>query len=91
MTAAEDATPTFACPDLMAAMIVALDIDMKRLSHPWNRVLVQHAVARCATCASRGACRQWLGGAHDHSAGSQDFCPNAGLFDRFKGPSVPAD
>jgi uncharacterized protein DUF6455 len=91
MNAAKGRTPTLACPDLMAAMILALDIDVECLSRPWNRETVQFAVARCASCASRVACRQWLGGAHDGSAGYGDFCPNADLFDWFKCQSAYLD
>ena len=90
-TAADDPIPTIACPDLMAAMIVALDIDVDCLSRPWNRGSVQYAVARCASCASRAACRQWLSGTRDGLAGYEDFCPNADLFDWFKGQSATAD
>ena len=91
MTAANDSTPTLACPDLMATMILALDIDVGCLSRPWNLETMRFAVARCASCASRVACRQWLGGAQDGSAGYEDFCPNADLFDWFKGQSAPVD
>jgi hypothetical protein len=75
----------------MAAMIVALDIDVDCLSRPWNRGSVQYAVARCTSCASSAACRQWLGGAYDGFAGYGDFCPNADLLDWFKGQSAPVD
>jgi uncharacterized protein DUF6455 len=91
MTATNDSTSTLACPDLMAAMILALDIDLECLSRPWNRETVRFAVARCSSCAARVACRQWLGGAHDGFAGHGDFCPNADLFDWFKGQSAAAD
>jgi hypothetical protein len=91
MTAADHATPTFTCPDLMAAMIVALDIDVDDLGRPWHRGSVQYAVARCAACTASVACRQWLGGGPGGRAGHADFCPNADLFDWFKGQSTPAD
>ena len=91
MTAADDPTPKFACPDLMAAMMVALDIDPNRLASPWNWALVQHATVRCDACAAKGECRRWLGGANDRPAALHDFCPNAGLFDWFRTPSALAD
>ena len=90
MTATDNPTLELACPLLMGAMIVALDIDMNCLSHPRNRGLVQHAAARCSACTSSGTCRHWLGGAHSEPVQNQDFCPNAGLFTRFKGSSALA-
>ena len=91
MTAADHATPTFACPDLMAAMIVALDIDVDCLGHPWHRGSMQYAVARCTACTSRATCQQWLSGGRGGPDRHRDFCPNADLFDWFKGQSTPAD
>ena len=91
MTAGKDPKSTVACPDLMGAMLAALDVDTTRLARPWNWPAVQQAIARCTACAARVACRQWLGGAADGPGGYRDFCPNAGLFERFKGPAAIAD
>ena len=91
MTVTDNSTREFACPLLMGAMIVALDIDLDRLGHPWNSILAQHAASRCSACISKSACRRWLGGAQGEPTEYQDFCPNAGLFSRLKGPPVLAD
>ena len=86
MTAA-DAEPAFECPELLGAMVVALDVDLDALAGPWGGVMVRQLARRCVACSATAECRRWLGGACRETAGYRSFCPNAGLLERLGGLS----
>jgi hypothetical protein len=77
-----DPGPAFDCPELLGAMMVALEIDLGALAEPWSGVMVRHLARRCLACPATGDCRRWLGGACHGSLGYRAFCPNAGLLER---------
>jgi hypothetical protein len=77
-------------PEHMSAMIVDLDIDLKRLSHHWHNTLMRQAARRCDACTEKIRCQAWLGG-EGTSTGCPDYCPIAGVLDRFANYSKSPD
>jgi hypothetical protein len=72
-------------PKEMAAMMLTLGVDPDRMATEWGRVQLQHAIKRCEGCRALMTCRYWLRDAHRDPRAFRDFCPNAGMFERFRG------
>jgi len=72
-------------PKEMAAMMLTLAVDPDKMMTDWGRVQLQHSVQRCYDCKSLYTCRFWLCDSHRDPRAFRDFCPNAGLFERFRG------
>ena len=78
-------------PKEMAAMMLTLSVDPEKMTTDWGGVQLAQAIRRCQDCRALHTCRYWLGDVHRDPRAFRDFCPNAGLFDRLKGPAVAAD
>ena len=72
-------------PKEMTAMMLTVAVDPEKMATDWGSVQFQHAVRRCEDCRALMTCRHWLGDAHRSPRAFRDFCPNAGLFERFRG------
>jgi hypothetical protein len=72
-------------PKEMAAMMLTLAVDPEKMASDWGCVQLQQAVKRCRDCRTLMTCRFWLGDPHRDPRSFRDFCPNAGLFERFRG------
>ncbi|MDQ7246059.1 DUF6455 family protein [Dongia sedimenti] len=72
-------------PKEMAAMMLTIAVDPEKMATDWGRVQLQHAVRRCHGCSALYTCRYWLGDAHRNPRAFREFCPNAGLLERFRG------
>jgi hypothetical protein len=72
-------------PKEMAAMMLTLGVDPEKMATEWGRVQLQHAIRRCAGCRALMTCRFWLRSVHREPRAFRDFCPNAGMFERFRG------
>ena len=73
----------YAPPKEMAAMMLTLAVDIERMCSDWGSVQLQLASRRCHGCRSLMSCRHWLADPHRPMNGYRDFCPNAGLFERY--------
>jgi hypothetical protein len=72
-------------PKEMATMMLTLSVDPEKMATDWGRVQLQHAVRRCQGCRALYTCRYWMRDVHRDPRAFRDFCPNAGLFERFRG------
>ena len=72
-------------PKEMAAMMLTLSVDPEKMATDWGSVQLAQAVRRCEDCRALYTCRCWLGDVHRNPRAFRDFCPNAGLFERFRG------
>lgn len=72
-------------PKEMATMMLTLAVDPEKMATNWGSVQLQQAVRRCQECKTLMTCRFWLGDPHRDPRAFRDFCPNAGLFERFRG------
>jgi hypothetical protein len=70
----------------MAVMMLTLAVDVERMGSNWGAVQLQQAVRRCQGCTNLMSCRHWLKDPHRPADGYREFCPNAGLFDRYCTP-----
>ena len=70
-------------PKAMAAMMLTVGVDIERLTTPWGNVLLGQAIRRCNACPTAAACQAWLNDPHRAKDGFRDFCPNAGMLERF--------
>jgi len=73
-------------PKEMAAMMLTLSVDIERMGNDWGAVQLQLASRRCYGCLSLMSCRHWLADPRRPMNGYRDFCPNAGLFERYCTP-----
>ena len=69
----------------MAAMMLTVAVEPDKMATPWGRTQLQHAVQRCENCNALFTCRIWLTDAHRDPRAFREFCPNAGMFERFRG------
>ena len=69
----------------MLAMMLTLGVDPEKMATAWGRVQLQHAIRRCEGCRAMMPCRFWLRDVHRDPRSFRDFCPNAGMFERFRG------
>jgi hypothetical protein len=81
----DKALPIEAPPKEMAAMMLTIAVEPDKMATDWGRVQLQHAVRRCRNCSALMTCRYWLGDPHRDPRAFRDFCPNAGMFERFRG------
>jgi hypothetical protein len=77
--------PNEAPPKEMTAMMLTLDVDPEKMATEWGSVQLQHAIRRCESCRALMTCRFWLRDVHRDPRSFRDFCPNAGMFERFRG------
>ncbi|HVO02704.1 MAG TPA: DUF6455 family protein [Candidatus Cybelea sp.] len=81
----ENKLPDLAPPKEMTAMMLTLSVELDKMSTEWGNVQLRHATRRCRDCTSVYTCRFWLGDVHRDPRAFRNFCPNAGLFERFRG------
>ncbi|WP_395021860.1 DUF6455 family protein [Dongia sp.] len=72
-------------PKEMTAMMLTLAVDPEKMATDWGRVQLQHAIKRCQDCKTLMTCRYWLTDVHRDPRAFRSFCPNAGMFERFRG------
>ena len=72
-------------PKEMTTMMLTLAVDPDKMATDWGRVQLQQAVRRCQNCKALMTCRYWLRDVHRDPRAFRDFCPNAGVFERFRG------
>jgi hypothetical protein len=70
-------------PKEMAVMMMTLGVDLERMGNAWGAVQLRQASRRCRDCGSLPSCRHWLADPHRPAEAYRDFCPNAGLFERY--------
>lgn len=72
-------------PREMTAMMLTVAVDPEKMATEWGRVQLQHAIRRCESCRALMTCRFWLRDPHRVPRAFREFCPNAGMFERFRG------
>lgn len=68
---------------LMERMFEAVTDDPTRHAPETLDRELHAAFRRCFACQQADVCRRWLDG-REHGKDYQDFCPNAGLFQRIR-------
>jgi hypothetical protein len=72
-------------PKEMTAMMLTLSVDIEKMATEWGVVQLAQASRRCHECRTLFTCRYWLGDPHRNPRAFRSFCPNAGLFERYRG------
>ena len=72
-------------PKEMAVMMLTLAVDLEKMATDWGSIQLRQAMRRCHDCRAVFTCRYWLGDVHRDPRAFRDFCPNAGVFERFRG------
>ena len=78
-------SPGQAPPKEMTAMMLTLSVDIEKMASDWGAVQLAQASRRCHDCRAKFTCRTWLGDPHRDPRAFREFCPNAGLFERYRG------
>jgi len=65
----------------MRAMLVSVGLDPEIATSGEIPTIMKEVRQRCRSCASESVCERWLEGKKDDS---NDFCPNAKVFDVLK-------
>jgi len=65
----------------MRAMLVSVGLDPEIATSGEIPTIMKEVRQRCRSCASESVCERWLQGKKDDS---NDFCPNAKVFDVLK-------
>ena len=72
-------------PREMARMMLTLAVDIEKMGTAWGNVQLEHAARRCRDCRHVFTCRYWLSDIHRDPRAYQEFCGNAGIFERYRG------
>ena len=71
----------------MQAMLESVGLDPEIATSGEIPTIMKEVRQRCRSCASESVCERWLQGKKDDS---NDFCPNAKVFDILRKHSHPA-
>ena len=66
----------------MLSMLECVGLDPADLAGANTETIMKEIRQRCRSCTSEYVCQQWLA---SKEAGSNDFCPNAKVFETLKG------